>query len=306
MSRPSVLFLGRATLDVVYSLHHFPSQDTKIFAHAMHVAPGGPATNAAITHALLGGQAQLMTAIGSGPWASPVRSELERLKIGLIDLATGTSYQTPLTTILVNKAGATRTIVNPPASSVALMRPEIWEPAWGPPPTLVLTDGFHLPETLPLLRALKTAGAQICLDGGSWKTGTDELAKLLSVAICSERFAIPVTSADSEAVIHWFRERGVPHIAITRGARPILGWDRKRRFEIEITQVNAIDTTGAGDVLHGAFCFEFAKTGGFEQSLRTAAEIATRSCCHLGIEQRMKAAEPGASAGDAVKTPHTP
>jgi len=305
VSSPSVLFIGRATLDVVYSLDRFPSQDTKVFAHAMHAAPGGPATNAAITHALLGGRAQLMTAIGSGPWASPVRSELERLGIGLIDLATGTSYQAPLTTILVNKAEATRTIVNPPASDVALMRPEVWEPTWGTPPALVLTDGFHLPETLPLLRALKTAGVPICLDGGSWKSGTDELANLLSVAICSERFALPRSPLDAEAAIAWFRDRGVPHIAITRGSRPILVCDRDHRFEINIAPVDAVDTTGAGDVLHGAFCFEFAKTGGFEHSLRTAAEMATCSCCHMGIKEWVKATEPGVSAGAGDETPHT-
>lgn len=279
-----VLFVGRATLDVVYSLDHFPSQDTKVFARALHVAPGGPATNAAITHALLGGEAHLMTAVGDGPWSAAVRNELERLEIEIIDLAARTSYQTPLTTVLVNEAEATRTIVNPPPTQVDLLQPLSWDERRGEPPPLVLTDGFHLPETLPLLRALKAGGTTISLDGGSWKTGTDELAKLLSAAICSERFAVPGRAADSEAAIGWFREQGVPHIAITRGAKPILGWDRGRRFEIEIEQVNAIDTTGAGDVLHGAFCFEFAKTGDFEHSLRMSAEIATRSCRQLGIK----------------------
>ena len=116
MTSPRVLFVGRATLDVVYSLDQFPSEDTKVFARAMHVAPGGPATNAAITHALLGGKRVLMTAVGRGPWAAPVREELRGLGIELIDLAAGTAYETPLTTVLVNEAGATRTIVNPPPS----------------------------------------------------------------------------------------------------------------------------------------------------------------------------------------------
>ena len=84
---PRVLFVGRTTLDLIYSLDRFPAEDTKAFARAMHVAPGGPAANAAITHALLGGRAKLLTAIGRGSWASPVRDELQRLGIDLIDLA---------------------------------------------------------------------------------------------------------------------------------------------------------------------------------------------------------------------------
>ena len=280
---PRVLFAGRTTLDVVYSLAHFPSEDTKIFARAMHVAPGGPATNAAITHALLGGNAVLMTAIGGGPWAAPLREELHRLGIELIDLADRTPYETPLTTVLANQSNGTRTIVNPPLSNVELRKVHAWDAAWGELPSLVLSDGFHLNDTLSLLRELRNRGARICLDGGSWKAGTQELASLLSVAICSERFSVPGRPADPDPTVAWFAERGVAHIAITRGPKPILAWDRGRRFEIPITRIDAVDTTGAGDVLHGAFCHRFAQGSDFEQALRFAAEIATRSCQGMGI-----------------------
>jgi sugar/nucleoside kinase (ribokinase family) len=283
MSFPRVLFIGRLTLDVVYSLDHFPAEDTKTFARAMRVAPGGPATNAALTHALLGGKALLMTAIGGGPWAAPVREDLEQMGIGLIDLAAGTSYQTPLTTVLVNEPGGTRTIVNPPQPSVALTAVETWNPEWGATPALVLTDGFHLSETLPLLKSLRAAGAKICLDGGSWKPGTDELAPLLTVAICGERFAVPGCPPDPDATLAWFADMGVPFAAITRGPKPILACDRGRRFEIAIEKIPAVDTLGAGDVLHGAFCHAFTQACEFEPALRSAAQIATRSCRGWGI-----------------------
>jgi sugar/nucleoside kinase (ribokinase family) len=283
MPSPPVFFLGRSTLDVVYSLPRFPAEDTKTFARAIHVAPGGPATNAAITHALLGGRALLMTAVGEGPWAPPMRKELASLGIELIDLAAGTAYEMPLTTVLVNEAGATRTIVNPPSSPIGLRRPVAWDPAWGEKPVLALTDGFHLDETMPLLATLHAGGTPICLDGGSWKPATEELASLLSVAICSERFTVPGRPLDPDAVIAWFAEKGVPHIAVTRGASPILAWDRGRRFEIEIARMNAVDTTGAGDVLHGAFCSHYARTGQFEAALGQSAAIATNSCRALGI-----------------------
>jgi len=249
----------------------------------MHIAPGGPATNAAITHALLGGNAVLVTAIGGGPWAGPVRDELRQLGVGVIELAKGTSYETPMTAVLANQANATRTIVNPPVCDVELGRVHAWDAAWGDVPNLVLADGFHILSILPLLQDLRKLGTQICLDGGSWKAGTEELATLLSVAICSERFAVSGRSADPDATIGWFAEKGVAHIAITRGAKPILASDRGRRFEIEIAKIDAVDTTGAGDVLHGAFCYHFARTGEFESSLRLAAEIATRSCRDAGI-----------------------
>jgi sugar/nucleoside kinase (ribokinase family) len=225
----------------------------------------------------------LITAIGGGPWSAPVRDEMSQLGIDLIDLAANTLYETPLTTVIVNKSRATRTIVNPPQPQLRLDRPAIWNPAWGDAPGLVLTDGFHLDEVLPLLRSCQAAGAQICLDGGSWKQGTEELASILSVAICGERFSVPGKPSDPEATIKWFAEKGAAHIAVTRGSKPILAWDRGRRFEVEIAKIDAADTTGAGDVLHGAFCYHFSQSGDFEHALRLAAEIATRSCEALGI-----------------------
>ncbi len=284
MASPLVLFVGRSTLDALYALDEFPAEDTKIFARELRAAPGGPALNAAVTHALLGGKATLISAVGGGPWAGPVRAELERHGVDLVDLAAGTPYEMPLTTVFVNRARSTRTCVNPPRSTASLKRLETWRPAWGEMPQLILADGFHLEAMMPLLRACRHAGAEICLDGGSWKTGTDELASLLKIAICSERFTVPGRAVDPDSTIGWFASQGVPCIAVTRGARPIVGWERGRGFVIEIERIEAADTLGAGDVLHGAFCYHYARTGEFEASLREAAAVATQSCRGLGIQ----------------------
>jgi sugar/nucleoside kinase (ribokinase family) len=86
------------------------------------------------------------------------------------------------------------------------------------------------------------------------------------------------------AIFEWFAARGVPYVAVTRGGRSILGWDRGRRFEIEVVQIAAADTLGAGDVLHGVFCYFFAQKPDFESALRRASKIATLSCQSLGIQ----------------------
>jgi sugar/nucleoside kinase (ribokinase family) len=293
LKQPRVLFLGRTTLDVLYRLDRMPEEDTKVYARDLQAAPGGPALNAAVTHALLGGKAMLVSAVGNGPWAAPVRRQLRRHGVRLLDLAAGTAYETPLCTVLANAANATRTIVNPPISQVPLRHLSAsWAAempsSWGRIPPVVLTDGFFLEETSALISACKSAGAAICLDGGSWKPGTAELAPLLTAAICSERFAIPGPgggpNGDSDAVFAWFAARGVPYVAVTRGPKPILASARGRRFEIEVPGIAAADTLGAGDVLHGAFCYHFALNPDFEPALRKASEIATLSCQGPGAQ----------------------
>jgi sugar/nucleoside kinase (ribokinase family) len=296
MKPPRALFLGRSTLDALYRLARLPEEDTKVYAREFHAAPGGPALNAAITHALLGGEAMLVSAVGRGPWASVVRAELARHGVALFDLAAGTAYETPLTTVLLNSAASSRTIVNPPLTQTKLKcLIGSWAAEmgvlWGAIPPVILSDGFHLQETLPLLAACRAAGSALCLDGGSWKPGTDELAPLLTVAICSERFRVPGLGDDPEALFAWFAAQSVPCVALTRGSKSILGWERGRRFEIEVEQVDAADTLGAGDVLHGAFCYSYALNPEFEPALRRASQIATLSCQSLGTQAW--AAQPG-------------
>jgi sugar/nucleoside kinase (ribokinase family) len=286
---PRALFVGRTTLDVLYRLDRLPEEDTKVFARSLQAAPGGPALNAAVTHSLLGGKAMLVSAVGRGPWAGVVRAELHRHGIELLDLAAETAYETPLCTALINAENGSRTVVNPPISEVCLRRlTGSWAAeiptAWGHVPAVVLSDGFLLHETLPLLAACQAAGAALCLDSGSWKSGIADLAGLLTVAVCSERFSVPGHPHTPEDTLAWFAGRGVPSAAVTRGARSIVGNHCGRRFEIEIAPVDAVDTLGAGDVLHGAFCHHFARHGEFEPALRWAAEIATLKCRTHGVE----------------------
>jgi sugar/nucleoside kinase (ribokinase family) len=295
MPPPRALFVGRSTLDALYRLDCLPEEDTKVYARAFHAAPGGPALNAAITHSLLGGEAMLVSAVGRGPWAAVVRAELARHGIALLDLAAGTDYETPLVTALLADSSGSRTAVNPPLAQTKLQcLSGSWEAASGVlpggPPPVILSDGFHLAETLPFLAACRAAGSVLCLDGGSWKPGTSELAPLLTVAICSERFQIPGLGDDPASIFAWFAARGVPSVALTRGAKPILGWEKRsgwergRRFEIEVEKVAAADTLGAGDVLHGAFCYFYARQPEFEPALRRASRIATLSCQSLGTQ----------------------
>ena len=286
-----LLFVGRSTLDVLYRVDELPEEDTKIYASRLDAAPGGPALNAALTAALLGSSTQLASAVGGGLWAEVVRRKLCETGVGLIDLAAGTSFETPLATVLVNARKATRTAINPPLDQQPLKKlSAVWPAGSQNLPAFALTDGFHLAESIDFLRECTKAGTRLCLDGGSWKPLTEELAPLLDAAICGERFAIPGQPATPESVFSWFATQGVDRVAITRGARSILARDSGRSFEIHIEPVHMADTLGAGDVLHGGFLHHYAAGLGFEEALKRAAKLASLSCRGVGVEAWRKLA----------------
>jgi sugar/nucleoside kinase (ribokinase family) len=100
----------------------------------------------------------------------------------------------------------------------------------------------------------------------------------VDIAICSEDFTPPVA----------LRELGVGKIAITRGGKPILWSTRESTAEMPVKAVEPKDTSGAGDIFHGAFCRAYASRSDFTRALEFASEVATESCLHYGTRSWMK------------------
>jgi sugar/nucleoside kinase (ribokinase family) len=128
----------------------------------------------------------------------------------------------------------------------------------------------------------------VVMDGGSWKPGTEQLLKSVDVAICSADF-LPAGCTSERDVISYLGSAGVTKIAITHGAAPVDFALQSDSGEIQVAEVEAVDTTGAGDIFHGAFCFQYASGCEFEGALRQAAIIAGESCRYQGTRRWMHA-----------------
>ena len=86
-ARPIGLFIGLAVLDVIQLVDAPPGPDEKIVALDQAVAAGGPAANAAVAFAALGGRALLAAPVGAGPLAELIRADLTACGVELIDCA---------------------------------------------------------------------------------------------------------------------------------------------------------------------------------------------------------------------------
>jgi sugar/nucleoside kinase (ribokinase family) len=126
----------------------------------------------------------------------------------------------------------------------------------------------------------------VVFDGGSWKPGTDQLLNFVDIAICSADFFPPGCTSE-DTVIQNLLSAGVRQIAITHGANPVRFVGSPHSGLIEVPQVDAVDTAGAGDIFHGAFCFHIANGSSFVEALREAAGIAAASCQFHGTREWM-------------------
>jgi prepilin-type processing-associated H-X9-DG protein len=279
------IFVGLSTIDIIYNVAGFPENDRKVVAQSQELIVGGPATNAAITFAFLGGSATLVAPLGRHPLGELVREECRRFGVRLIDLTPDSKEIPPVSSVCVNRQGE-RTVVS--VSTTTTTIPPVKVNATHLEGTQVLmVDGHAMKAGLAWARAARSAGVAVVLDGGSWKPETDVLLKSVDTAICSADFYPPGCNSEEE-VIEYLRLRGVTRIAITHGADPLRFIAPSTSGALEVPRVDAVDTMGAGDIFHGAFCFYDTKGHEFEEALQMAAKVASESCRYRGTRKWME------------------
>jgi sugar/nucleoside kinase (ribokinase family) len=281
----SVLFAGLSTIDVVYEVDEFPVANTKVAARSQSVFAGGPATNAAIACTHLGSKAALVTVVGRNALASAIREELERCSVQLIDLNPDFEDAPVISSITVD-SGGNRNVVSANAPRVAAP-PASVDPELCRQVRLLLVDGHHMEACQAWAAAAKACGTPVVFDGGSWKDGTEALLKSVHTAICSADFMPPDCSSRDE-VIQFLKNSGVANIAITNGSAPIEFLCGQSSGSIRFPEVDVVDTMGAGDILHGAYCHFASMERDFIDSLTQAAQIASESCRYAGTREWMK------------------
>lgn len=286
------LFVGLVTLDLIYLAQSPPRNNQKIVAADYTVTAGGPATNAAVTFSHLGNQSELLGVVGSHPMTQLIRGDLEKYQVEIIDLDPATTNPPPVSSIIVTQASGKRAVISinavkTQANSQAIP-PDILQNV-----DIVLIDGHQMTVGIEIAQTAKANNIPVVIDGGSWKPGFDKLLPFVDYAICSANFH-PPNCQTQEQVFTYLSEFGIPHIAITHGEQPIkyLTQETGASGFVNVSKTTAVDTLGAGDIFHGAFC-HYVLRENFLDALASAAKIAAFSCQFFGTRRWMRSLAKG-------------
>jgi sugar/nucleoside kinase (ribokinase family) len=287
------LFVGLATLDLIYLTEALPTQNQKIVALDYTVAAGGPATNAAVAFSYLGDRPTLLSIFGTHPINQLVLADLEQCSVAIADLNPQQTEPVPTSSIIVTKATGERAVVSLNAVR-SQARLEQMEQVLGdriPPDTLfgvavVLIDGHQMEVGREIAQRAKAAQIPVVIDGGSWKPGFEQVLPLADYVICSSNFHPPGCST-AEEVLAYLTDLGISHIAITHGGEPIQTFSEGDTNLIPVPQIYPVDTLGAGDIFHGAFCHYILRLG-FEQAIAASANVAAKACESFGTRAWMR------------------
>jgi sugar/nucleoside kinase (ribokinase family) len=281
--KPIALFVGLTTWDLIYRAEAPPANNQKIVASDFVAAAGGPATNAAIAFQHLGGQAMLISGLGKSAIAPLIHNELTHLGLQHYDLFPNSEALPPLSSIVVTESTGDRAVVCLNATKAQAKISDLPEGFLTSMASvdIVLLDGHQIEVGCAIASVAKQLGIPVVLDGGSWKPGLEKLLPWIDYAICSANFHPP----QGETIA--YLKQMVGAIAITRGNQSI-DYFHKHQGTLAVPAIKPVDTLGAGDIFHGAFCHAFVSQHDFVESLAIATQVAAHSCQFFGTREWMK------------------
>ncbi|GAB1539173.1 PfkB family carbohydrate kinase [Scytonema sp. NUACC21] len=278
------LFVGLVTLDLIYLAESPPQNNQKIVASDYTVAAGGPATNAAVAFSHLGNQATVLGIVGCHPMTQLIKEDLARYKVEITDLDPTTHNPPPVSSIMVTQSTGERAVISINAiktqASGESISSDILQTV-----DIVLIDGHQMAVGSAIAQIAKSNNIPVVIDGGSWKPGFEKILPFGDYAICSANFHPPQCDGKEE-IFAYLSEQGISHIAITHGEKPIQYLTKGKAGILNVPPVRSVDTLGAGDIFHGAFCHYILQES-FTTALEQASRVASFACQFFGTRRWM-------------------
>ena len=277
-TRLDLLCLGHGSYDLIFCVDAHPGPDEKCFANRHLACGGGPAANAAVCAARLGCTSAFAGQLGTDIYGRLHLEELKQEGVNIHWVKTGDA-PTPVSAILVKPDGS-RTVVNYKEQTRPLGPDDLDFDAARP--KVVLMDGHEPHASAALAGLAEKRGIPVVLDAGSVHQGTRLLAPKTTYLLASEKFGKHFTGQSDPMAAVRSLAKIAPFAAVTLGAKGLVYAWEKQVGKMEAFTVDAVDTTGAGDAFHGAFCAGLVRGLDFTDALKFASAAGALCCTKLG------------------------
>lgn len=276
-----VIGFGENAVDLVCRVPHFPENDSKVRMERMRQLGGGQVATASSFCARYGLKTRYIGCVGDDDLGEFARRDLSKEPMDvLLDTVKGSTSH--LSIIIVDRLTGSRTIVWDRDPKLKYEKSEINKESLIDGQVLHL-DANDLSASIHAARWAKESGMKVCLDIDRVEPGVKELLALVDYLIPNTAFVLKFAETSDwryglEAV-----DRHCPGIVIvTRGALGAAVWWDGEIFEFPAYTIKTVDSTGAGDVFHGAFLFGLFRGWTLGHCLEFCNAAGALACTKLG------------------------
>ena len=273
--------VGITVMDRIYYVEDLPTEGGKYVAKRYTEVGGGPAATAAVAAAKLGAQVDFIGRVGDDDTGKKLLAELESLGVNTRYTRRYAGAKSSQSAIMVDAKGE-RIIVNYPSPD--LLPDADWLNAidfsqWD----VILADVRWHEGAKQAFTLARRAGVMTVLDGDVTPQDISELVALSDHAAFSEPGLARLTGLqEPETGLRQAQTLTNGHVYVTRGSEGCYWISHGALQHQPGFSVDVVDTTGAGDVFHGALAFSLASGSASVEAVRFASGVAALKCTRPG------------------------
>jgi len=296
----TILSVGFACYDQFFFTTTYPKENSKAFSYDFIESGGGPCANAAYLLGLWGENIYYLGHLNDDIYGKKIVSEFTAVGVNTQHIIFSDQMVTPLASIIVNNQNGSRTIVtrklNLPPSLTSLDKERldkfVSNLRKNERELTILIDG-HEPELSEYI-IQQFPQAKVVMDAGSLRESNLDLAKYTDYLVASENFALSYAGIESftnkkqlETVLKQIESITKGKVFITLGEKGCAYLSRHKVKIIPGFVCQAVDTTGAGDIFHGAFIYGVSYGWDIEDTITFASLVAAISIERKGVRNAM-------------------
>jgi sulfofructose kinase len=281
-----VVGIGAATLDDLWVVPDFSSTETVLQAYDHLTMGGGPVATALCILSCLGHPTALVDVCGNDTAGESITQELETLGVSTAMMRRVEAASSARAVVLVRRQDGARQIVFQPSSAgEPVMDSEMKAAICGA--RLLHLNGRHESTAREAVKLALEAGVAISFDGGTgrYRDSIRDLVEASHVRIVSRDFAQQWTGkGEMEDMLSSLFQPPAKVVVITDGVHGShgIGPGGRRHFQPAFAASRLVDTTGCGDVFHGAFLHGWLSGWDMPKCAQFAARLAAQNAEGLG------------------------
>ncbi len=278
-----VVGVGLNATDTLLLVPRFPAYAGKVAIEDELISPGGQVASAMVTCARLGLRVKYIGTVGDDERGRIQMESLEAEGINLDDVQIRHGCANQSAYIVIDRSTGERTVLWRRPECLRL-EPEQIRPEQITCARLLHIDGHDTPAIEKAARIAKSAGIPVTVDVDTLYHGFDRVLPHVDYLIASSEFPSQWTNeSDPFRALELIQEEyGMRVAAMTLGAHGALARSEGRFLYSPAFVVNCVDTTGAGDVFHGAFCYAVLAGMDLREALDFSNAMAALNCTALG------------------------
>lgn len=282
--RWDVVGIGENSVDFVNILPAHPQRigpAAKMRIRERRVLCGGQMATAMSACASLGLRAKYVGVTGNDDNGRRIREELQQRRVDIHDVVVRDA-ENRFAIILIDETTGDRVVLWDRDDRLRLQESELPLAALGAA-TVVHVDDVDDEIAVRAATLARAAGAMVTSDIDRVTPRTTELAAAVTHAIFAQAVPQHLTGiSDTEAALRELRKTLGGVLVVTMGEQGAAALDGDRFHHEPAFTVQAVDTTGAGDVFRGGFIYGLVNKLPMAEALRTANAAAAVSCTRLG------------------------